>query len=126
MLDTRQLLQEASAAGDQQPVVRVGAAVCHYDTAVVAQSGDGRSNVLDPVLTEEAIEREDQVMCLAQPGRDPDQARVVEQLGPGADQCDPCSGVLFAQAPRGGETGEAGANDGDGIHSWWMIIYALL
>ncbi len=95
MFDPRQLLEEASATGDDQAVVDDLARRGVEDTPALPKPGRFASQVGDSHTAEEVLQREPQVLAAAQTGWDPDQTRVVDKLRPRADHGNLAVGARF-------------------------------
>jgi hypothetical protein len=92
--------------GDDQAVVGDLARVGQQQAAAVAQPlGRGRVVVHLHAL-EEPLQRDHQIARLAQPGRYPDRARVVDELGARRDDIDPHLGIGRAKLADRGQRGE--------------------
>jgi hypothetical protein len=111
VLDAGQLLDEAAAGGNDQCVVGHLALVGDDGTAAVFQAGYAAGDEFDGMVLDEAVQRKDQVLALADAGGHPDQAGKIDEFRLGGDQRDAGVGAAAAQLAHGGEGGEAGAED---------------
>ena len=113
MLDARQLADVAAAAGDQQAIVVQLAMLVHKAFLLRLQAGDTSLDEIDPVATQEIVQRHGQILVAAPACRHPDQAREVEQLGARRQQADAPFEALLAQGFHGLAGGKARSHDSD-------------
>jgi hypothetical protein len=113
VLDAGQLLEEASAGGDDQAIVGQRTGGGQHRATAIGQTGDLGRHMPHALPPEEVLQRHHQILAPPQAGRDPDDAGQVVQLGARSDQGDLGMRVLAAQGADGGQAGKAGTQHSD-------------
>jgi len=122
VLDARQLLDEAPAARDDQAVVGDVAGARVQNSPVIAEPDGLGSAMVDTHAPEKGPKIDTQVIALAQPGRHPDEARVVDEFRLRADDGDVERRVRVAQRRDGRQRAEAGAHDAYAVHRLFSSV----
>ena len=116
VLDPRQLLDKASTAGDDQAVVVNGSVGGDHGTTAIRQPCGLAGMKVDMMLFEKILKRNDQIACLTQPGRNPDEAGQVNQYRPRGDDGNGGLAVKLTQLAGGGQCREAGTDYRNSLH----------
>ena len=116
VLDAGELLDEASATADDESVVLDRAGGGLERAPVRAQSGRLPGEMAHAHPLEEGAQIDAQILAAADAAGHPNQARIVDEFGLGADERDLGVGCAPSNALHGGEAGESGTDDGDAMH----------
>ncbi len=111
VLDARQLLDEAPAAGDDESVIFRRACRGQYRAPAVGETRGLARDKIDVVRAQELVQRHHQVLGLALARRQPDEAGQVDEFAARRDQADAHAGIEPTQAPGGAQGGKTAADD---------------
>jgi len=117
MLDSRQLFDEAAAAGDNQAVILDFALIGDHPTTTFGHIRNPTSVKGDLQPRQKQPEVDDQIIGLADAGRQPDQAWVIYELRLGRHQDDLCARHLLAQFSHGSQGSKARPNYRNTTHT---------